>query len=411
MVAGLLASSPAQGQTYRVLHAFTGGTDGETPYFSTVVHDAAGNFYGMTPYGGAFGAGIVFKLDRAGKETVFHTFGGGKDGSVPFFGLIADAAGNLYGATAGGGVYGSGTVFKLSAAGRETLLYSFTGMADGGSPDAVVRDTAGNLYGGTAGGANPSCTFGCGTVFELDTTGKLTVLHSFTGVPDGFSPQAPFILDVAGNLYGTTAYGGDPACNGGAGCGTVFKVDTAGTETILHSFSGGIDGGYSPSGLVLDGAGNLYGTTAEGGANGAGVVFEIDNTGTESVLYSFTGGADGFLPFGGVLMDAAGNFYGTTYSGGAYGYGTIFEVDSTGVETVLHSFAGAEMALILTPVYSGRGGQPLRHYRFGRRDMRVRNTVRAQTLTCGGARRLRWAGEISEHLAAPRGAGAYPEQA
>jgi uncharacterized repeat protein (TIGR03803 family) len=180
--------------------------------------------------------------------------------------------------------------------------------------------------------------FGCGTVFKIDTSGNETVLHSFNG-KDGYQPQADLLLDSSGNLYGTTAYGGNPICDNGGGCGTVFKVGTGGKLTVLHAFAGN-DGGNSTASLIMDAAGNLYGTTAAGG-NGNGVVFKLSQTG-ETVLHMFTSGSDGAQPHAALVRDPAGNLYGTTLTGGSTTCspqcGTIFEVGKFGTETVLYRF-------------------------------------------------------------------------
>ena len=223
----------------------------------------------------------------------------------------------------------------------------------------MIRDAAGNLYGTTVFGGSRDCGgAGCGTVFKLDTTGKETVLHMFKGSKtDGANPDSGVIRDAAGNLYGTTQAGGAALfCRGG--CGTVFKLDTAGKLTILYRFTGRTGGGPASGGLVRDPSGNLYGTTPNGGVfqnncntasgRGCGAVFRIDTTGKETVLYSFTGGKDGWFPVGGVVRDAAGNLYGMTTGGGdfncnpGFGCGTVFKVDTTGKETVLHNFASGE---------------------------------------------------------------------
>jgi len=175
-------------------------------------------------------------------------------------------------------------------------------------------------------------------VFKLDASGQETVLHTFTGAPDGRNPNADLILDEAGNLYGTTAAGGiSGICPPYNGCGTAYMLDRSGKETVLYRFDGGADGS-DPSWLVRDAAGNLYGTTTTGGSYGHGTVFKLDTTGKDTWLYSFTGGADGDAPNAGLVRDVAGSFYGTTFVGGAYGYGTVFTLDATGKETVLYSF-------------------------------------------------------------------------
>jgi uncharacterized repeat protein (TIGR03803 family) len=236
--------------------------------------------------------------------------------------LIRDASGNLYGTTPKGGAHGLGTVFKLATTGKETVLHSFAGYpTDGFGPFAsLIRDASGNFYGTTFEGGVGLCGLrflpvGCGTIFKLDPTGNETILYSFPGRgANGSSPEAALTRDASGNLYGTT-HGG-----GAFGAGVVFKLDTAGKETILHSFTGGADGGFPLSRLVRDSSGNLYGTTSDGGVfnsgacagSGCGVVFKLATTGKETLLHSFTGGADGTYLFAGLIRDASGNFYGTT---------------------------------------------------------------------------------------------------
>jgi uncharacterized repeat protein (TIGR03803 family) len=323
--------------TFTVLYAFKGGADGATPY-AGLVRDAAGNLYGTTSEGGAYAWGTVFKLDTTGTKTVLHSFTGPPlDGLVPQADLVRDAVGNLYGTTVGGGASDVGTVFKLDTAGTETVLHSFTGE-DGTTPYAgLARDAAGNLY-GTAALGGPS---GNGTVFKLDTAGRETVvLYSFAGGTDGKFPNTRLVRDAAGNLYGTTWLGGAPDCHSPYGCGTVFKLDATGTKSVLYSFTKAqLDGKFPQGGLVRDAAGNLYGTTQDGGALRKGTVFKLDTTGAETVLHSFTGGTmDGAGPFAGLLLGADGNLYGTTGSGGASNLGTVFKVTASGTETVLHSF-------------------------------------------------------------------------
>jgi uncharacterized repeat protein (TIGR03803 family) len=311
--AGVVYKLDTAGQT--VLYTFTGLADGGGPY-AGVIRDSPGNLYGTTAYGGT-GFGVVYKLDTSGNETVLHTFAGSGDGAVPYAGVIGDSAGGLYGTTYLGGTAGAGAVYKLDAAGRESVLYSFTGAADGGYPYAgVIRDSSGNLYGTTiSGGTRES-----GVVYMVDISGRETVLYSFTGGADGSYARAGVIRDAAGNLYGTTEYGGT------AGAGVVYKLDTSGNETVLHSFTGGADGGNPVAGVISDSAGNLYGTTQKGGPANAGVVYKLDPAGNETVLYSFTGGVDGGTPDASVIRDPAGNLYGTTYSGGKESTGVVFKL-------------------------------------------------------------------------------------
>jgi uncharacterized repeat protein (TIGR03803 family) len=298
-----------------VLHNFTVGANGANPE-AGVIRDSAGNLYGTAVLGGEANAGVVYKVDTTGQETVLYSFTGGADGNDPFASVIRDSAGNLYGTTFAGGAPGAGVVYKLDTAGNETVLYTFTGGADGARPQAsVIRDSKGNLYGTTSGGAA-----GYGVVYRLSKAGKEKVLYSFTGGADGANPVAGVIRDSAGNLYGTTLSGGT------AKFGVVYKVDTTGNETVLYTFTGGADGGEPRAGVVFDAVGNLYGTTSGGGAANAGVVFKLDTAGSETVLYSFTGGADGSHPYAGVILDAAGNLYGTTANGGIKNCGVVFEI-------------------------------------------------------------------------------------
>jgi uncharacterized repeat protein (TIGR03803 family) len=341
-VLAMLAAPSAQAQTYTVLYSFIGGADGQAP-IAGVIQDGDGNLYGTTSGGGASGHGTVFKLSKAGKGTVLYSFTGGPDGGLPGAAVIRDGSGNLYGTTEMGGASNAGTVFKLSKTGKETVLHSFTGGADGAYPvGGVIRDSSGNIY-GTAFLGGPS---GNGTVFKLTTTGKETVLYTFTGGTDGGQPLAGVIRDAKGNLYGTTQGGGDLTCGAPYGCGTVFKVEAAGKETVLYSFTGGADGRAPLAGVIRDTSGNLYGTTNSGGnlnclSGGCGTVFKLSSAGKETVLYSFSDGPDGAGPWG-VVQDANGNLYGTTAGGGnpSCNCGTVFKLSKTGKETVLYTFSG-----------------------------------------------------------------------
>jgi uncharacterized repeat protein (TIGR03803 family) len=332
-----------------VLYSFGAGgaSDGTSPA-STLIQDSDGNFYGTTVSGGAYNQGTVFKVSPAGLETWLYSFSGngpqpGEDGSMPFVGLIQGSDGNFYGTTFAGGAYGFGTVFKITPAGVETVLYSFTAgnacvnnvcSADGGQPSApLIRGNDGNYYGTTYAGGD---TQGSGTVFKITPSGTETMLYSFGGSrfstsTDGGSPIAGLTLGSDGNFYGTTSAGGEYSS------GTVFKMTPAGAETVLHSFSGGVPGswdGATPSygSLILGSNGNFYGTTTTGGAYDSGSVFEITPTGIELVLFSFSGSGgisgstDSAHPYGGLLQVGDSKLYGTTDTGGADNEGTVFSL-------------------------------------------------------------------------------------
>jgi uncharacterized repeat protein (TIGR03803 family) len=346
-IAALLACVPISSfsQSEKIVYNFQGMPDGSVPS-AHLIRDSSGNLYGTTAYGGANGYGSVFKIDNKGNKTTIYSFAGGKtDGATPVAALIRDSAGNLYGTTQFGGNPGYGTVFKISSTGQETILHSFNGTTDEATPvTALVRDGAGNLYGTTSAGYGTGCR--CGTIFKLTAAGKFTVLHTFVGEPsDGAMPEGDMIGDSDGNLYGTT-YGG-----GAHNYGSVYKLAKNGTFTILYSFNFGVgdDGARPESGLIRDSAGNLYGTTLYGGyfgntcgGFGCGTVFKVDPSGNETVLYTFMGNPDGAYPKAGLVMDASGNLYGTTSKGGTVtetdDQGTIFRLSSTGAETVLHNF-------------------------------------------------------------------------
>jgi uncharacterized repeat protein (TIGR03803 family) len=313
------------------LYNFTGGDDGAYP-FSNLVHDAAGNLYGTTWHGGVAWAGTVFKLDPSGNESVMHSFGGPPDGDSPTD-LVADDDGNLYGTTWWGGTFNDGTIFKLDSAGTETIIHNFS-WEDGANPiSGLIWDSEGNLYGTTFGGG----VSGYGVVFKLATnTNTLTVLYSFTGGVDGAWPYFGHLLrDPLGNLYGTTSAGGR-GCNA-YGCGTVYRLDANGMLTTLYAFRDRKDGAGPTSGLVRV-HGKFYGTTHSGGVTtctdnnyppyvtGCGTVFMLDAKGRGSVLHTFTGGEDGGNPVAGLIADSAGNLYGAASSGGAHGAGVVFKI-------------------------------------------------------------------------------------
>ena len=341
-----------QAQSANRLYAFGGSPDGSNPQYVTLVMDSSGNLFGTTAYGGTGNYGTVFELVNSGgtyTEKILLNFNY-TNGGYPYAGLIMDSSGNLYGTTYFGGTYGGGTVFELVNSGgtyTENLLYSFTYKTDGASPyGALIMDSAGDLFGTT----NRGGTSGYGTVFELvNSSGSYTerTLYSFAGSSDGAYPQAGLVMDSAGNLYGTTTSGG-----GTSNAGTVFELVNSGgsyTEQVLHSFPSSTGDGVSPlAPLVIDASGNLYGTTVSGGAQSAGTVFELVNssgTFTEKILYSFLGGTgDGGNPYGPVTFDSAGNLYGTTVDGGVSGGGTVFKLTNnsgTFSESVLYPFSGS----------------------------------------------------------------------
>ena len=348
-----LSPIPGGRWTETVLYSFAGDPDGAEPL--TITMDAAGNLYGTTEYGGRGisdyclmghhpGCGTVFELSpRPGggwTESVLYSLTGAADGSQAFGTLISDSAGNLYGTTADGGSFGEGTVFELSPGEggdwTKTVLHSFGEGYDGSVPYAgVISDSAGNLYGTTTAGgqAGGMCQIhGCGTVFELSPSAggwTETVLYSFEGPPDGAQPWGSLIMDAAGHMYGTTVLGGP------SGGGTVFELSpTEGggwTEAVLYNFEGPPDDGSLPEGsLILDASGKLYGTTWVGGTYGAGTVFELSQMvgggWRETSLHSFGDGNDGVLPSANLVMDRAGDLYGATGDGGIYYHGIAFEL-------------------------------------------------------------------------------------
>jgi uncharacterized repeat protein (TIGR03803 family) len=378
-----IASPRAQGQTFTVIHNFTGGSDGSNPLAGFLI-DGSGNLYGTASSGGSSGAGVVFKLSTSGQETVLHTFTGGADGAEPEASLVANKSGILFGTTYAGGVSNAGTVFGVTPTGKEKVLYSFAGGVDGANPVAgLAVDAVGNLYGTTTAGG----TSGNGTVFELVAPAKVgglwkeKLLYTFGTGTDGATPVAGVTLDASGNLYGTTSVGG------AYGYGTVFELTPTAsvwTENILHNFALGSDGGVPYAGLVLSSAGILYGAATEGGdgsTNGGGTVFELTHgsggwtfsvlyalsgwdisgtfrdlllksgkiyatthcdgsysagtvyeltpaggTVTYNSLYVFTGGTDGLYSFSNLVSDKQGNLYGTTANGGSQGAGVAFKV-------------------------------------------------------------------------------------
>jgi uncharacterized repeat protein (TIGR03803 family) len=346
----LLLDTAATAQTLSVLYNFTGGADGAYPA-APLLLDAESNVYGTTPFGGKIrpqcgpaGCGVLFAVSPSGTETVLHSFFF-SDGAAPN-GLLRDAAGSFYLTTQVGGANGSGTVLETTSEGTEKVLYGFIANNASQPRAGLVRDTKGNFYGPTEQGGyfGGSCGGGCGTIFKVTPTGTATVLYRFLGAPDPAYPTTGLTVDAHGNLYGTTTAGG------AYGFGTVYRVTPTGVETVLYSFTNQADGGYPTGTLFLDTQGNFYGTTAAGGyfggscTNGCGTVFTITPDGRERVLYSFRGVPDGSAPSGGLIQDSEGNLYGTTELGGNpfnfSGSGTIFKLTPAGKETVLYTFSG-----------------------------------------------------------------------
>ena len=350
----VICIATADAQTFTVLHRFDdteGLKDGRYP-FGALIWGPGGTLYGTTDAGGGIvNAGTVFRVSLSGQESVLYSFRMAPDGKRPQGALVLGPDGTLYGTTNEGGWAGFGTVFKLvnvNGTYHETVVYSFQGGNDGAYPSSsLVLDAAGDLYGTTFYGGNALCSLGCGTVFKVDAKGQETIVHVFGGDPDGANPYSGLIEDSAGNLYGTTTYGGSH------NRGTVFTLNPSGQETILHNFAGPPDGAAPYAGLFRDAAGNLFGTTQGGGANlgncspyGCGTVFEVKSTGEEVVLYSFFNWKNEGYPDGGVVEDKAGNLYGTTLGMGntsieCHYYercGTIFKLHPNGSLTTLHAF-------------------------------------------------------------------------
>jgi len=346
-LATILVAPALSAQQLNQLAYFT-GPNGNAPNGDLTL-DAAGNVYGTTFYGGKYGTdgpGTVFKLTRKGSGWIFsslYDFTGYNDGGTPWGGVIFGPDGALYGTTAEGGRYGHGTVFKLQPPATrcatafcywsETVLYSFTGGSDGSGPQGeLIFDHAGNLYGTTYYGGQGSGS-GNGVVYELSPSQgswSINALYAFTGGADGGGPGDGVVMDQAGNLYGTATYGG-----GAHSLGVVYElrhIASGWTETVLHDFTGGADGKF-PTGLVLDSSGNVYGGTFEEGSLDGGTAYELQPSGggfSYNIIYSFDGSTAGApYPVAAFTVDNAGNLYGTG-GGGTGGGGTIYELSPSG---------------------------------------------------------------------------------
>jgi uncharacterized repeat protein (TIGR03803 family) len=326
----------AQAQTFTNLANFN-GTNGEYPYYGSLIQATNGAYYGTTNQGGKYGGGTVFKVAPAGKLSDIYSFcamTNCKDGQYPWSSLLLGSDGNFYGTTNVGGSHGSGTVFKMTLGGKLTTLYSFCpahGCTDGQYPVGLMQASNGNFYGTTSNaGAN-----GGGTIFEISPAGKFKLLYSFCSNCHGYAPRSGPMQASNGNLYGTTYLGGSQ--NGGV----VYEITTAGVFKVLYNFclKNNCADGQNPFGGLIQGSnGSLYGATGSGGANGYGEVFEITSTNEFIVLHSFDN-TDGAYPQSALLQASDGNFYGTTsQSGGSSGAGTIYEITSGGVFSSLYSF-------------------------------------------------------------------------
>ncbi|HEY5048315.1 MAG TPA: choice-of-anchor tandem repeat GloVer-containing protein [Rhizomicrobium sp.] len=280
--------------------------------------------------------------------TVLHTFAAyPTDGAAPLGGLVSDSSGNLYGTTSEGGgnycpYYGCGTVFKITPDGSETIMHSFgSGPTDGTFPEsALLIDNSGNLYGTTgSGGTCPETSGGCGTVFKIEPNGNETILHDFAGGTDGAFPESGVTMDATGNLYGTTTAGGSERCQkfNGGGCGTVYELAPDGTETVLYAFPNKRQGQQPVGNVVVDGKGRVYGITVRGGHYHDGILYMLTAKGSMHILHEFAGGSDGASP-NLLFLDPHRTLFGATLGGGSGNGGTLYTVAPPGVETIFYNF-------------------------------------------------------------------------
>lgn len=335
---------------YQVLHSFKNRADGMHPAAPLIEVD--GILYGTTGAGGSNHAGTVYDITTGGEESVLHNFGKGADGRSPSGGLI-DVDGTLYGTTASGGSSkpagcggpsgGCGTVYQVRTTGAEKVLHSFSLGAGGRAPVGGLIDVSGMLYGTTLYGGSGCGSTGCGTVYRVTTTGSESTIYRFKGGSAGAFFPTSKLLGISDTLYGATNLGGSRGCYYRNGCGTVFSITTAGKENWLYSFAGGSDGSYPDDGLI-DVNGTLYGTTSTGGgAHAFGTVYSIGKDGSEKIVHRFSDRRrlprDGFDPET-ALIAVNGTLYGTTTQGGAFNGGTIYSISANGKVTDLHDFGG-----------------------------------------------------------------------
>lgn len=339
LLAGSVAAAlPAQAAKYSVVYSFKGGSDGANPFSGLVA--AGGTLYGTTYFGGTTNSGTAYGVTPAGTETMLYSFQGGADGVNPWGGLTI-VGGTLYGTTLEGGSDNYGTAFKVTTAGVKTTVYSFQGVPDANLPVGSLIKLGPILYGTTSAGGCGSCCppDGCGTVFKMTLAGKEKVLFRFgTTADDPVSPLST-LLAYKGDFYGTSYNNND----GNVPLGAVFKLSKKGKETVLHLFGNGTDGADPVAGLI-NVNGTFYGTTESGGADEFGTVFSITPAGAETVLYNFTSMGDGGGPMAG-LIDVGGTLYGVTGTGynknGAFS-STLFSITPAGVLTTLHTFGSGK---------------------------------------------------------------------
>jgi uncharacterized repeat protein (TIGR03803 family) len=341
-VIGVMAlTSTSEARSFKVLHSFSAGADGCYPA-AGLTFDGAGNLYGTTTGSGGCNCGTVFKIPAGGSEAPLYDFTCGSNGEGPDDTLAVDEDGNLYGATYAGGNIGCGVIFKVKPDGAESTVHDFSGPPGDGciAQGTLVLGLRGNLYGTTSGGgANRE-----GAIFKLFANGTIKMLRSFKRRAKGYFPAAGVIMDGSGNLYGTTVDGGRKVS-----AGVVFELPAGRGEEVLYAFKGSPNDGSAPQGgLIIDQAENLYGTLRSGGLpgcesnTGCGAVFKLAPDGKESVIHFFSGtDGDGANPVAGLIADSMGNIYGTTQSGGRDSGGTVFEISVEGTETILHRFMQA----------------------------------------------------------------------
>jgi uncharacterized repeat protein (TIGR03803 family) len=322
-------AATVQAQTFSVLHNFgTKSGDGTNPSYSGIVAQGRdGNIYSTTGNGGTYNLGTVFKITPAGKLSVIYSFDG-PHGAEPYGGLTLGTDGNFYGAAFAGGKFSYGTVFEITPGGSLTVLFNFTGGNDGSNPHAApIEGTDGNFYGTTrTGGKN----IYYGTIYKITPSGKLTTLYSFDVTPHGDYPVAPLVQGTDGNFYGTTVNGG------ASNQGIVFRITPSGKLTVLYSFGTTGSEPYSPIIQATDG--NFYGTTALGGSVGVGIVFKLTPAGNLTVLYNFANGGGPSVPYAGLVQATDGYFYGNTYQGGTKSDGAVFRINAKRQFSKLYDF-------------------------------------------------------------------------